>query len=150
MTMKPAVAMFEPKAQMRRRSSSAFNQVKKYQESAAWLPEARQAILELEHLPQNWDSYGSAKIQPAAIRAAIRFLFEAPSRLVPCPHISPTPGGGIGFHWLVAGRDLEIEFTGEGAVEFLKSYPGSDRDPEEGAIREDDDYVVLKWVVGRV
>lgn len=148
---KGVLARFKPMRQLRSSSSYVLNNVKKYedQDIAGWLPEAREAISRIERLPDGWDSYGSNGVQPLAVKNAIRFLFEAPSRLVPAPHIAATPGGGIGFHWLISGRDLEIEFTPTGTIEFLKSYPGTDREPEEG-VMQDVGGSVLRWVAGFV
>ena len=151
MTPKTAFAQFISNRPLRR-SSSVFNNVRRYQDqdTASWLPEARDAISQLEHLPEGWDSYGSDKVQSIAVKNAIRFLFEAPSRLVPAPHISATPGGGIGLHWLISGRDLELEFTPTGTIESLKSYAGTDLEPIDAVVQDEDAYALLRWVAGIV
>jgi hypothetical protein len=147
--MSPATtALTHFKPRMARHHSSAWNNVKKYEDFTIWLPQAREEISQLEGLGNNWDSYGSKPVQAVAIKNAIRFLFEAPSQFVPAPHISPTPGGGVGFHWQIAGRDLEIEFTPNGAIEFLKSHINGDHDPDEGIIENSNGYSILKWVAG--
>lgn len=147
MSPKPAFILFRPK--MKQHTSHVWNSVRRYEDGTSWLPEARAEIAQLERLEENWDSYGSRPIQPAAVNGAIRFIFAIPAKLVPAPHISPIPGGGIGFHWRMAGRDLEIEVTPSGTIEFLKSYPGGDKEPEEGALVDVGDYSILRWVAGR-
>ncbi len=149
--MAPKVALNQfRRSRETRRSSSVFSTIKKYEDkdTAGWLPEAREAISQLEHLPDGWDSYGSTAVQQIAVNNAIRFLFGAPSRLVPAPHVSPTPGGGIGLHWQVNGRDLELEFTTTGTIESLKSYVGGKSEPEEKVIQDTEAYALLRWLAG--
>lgn len=146
MSPRAALSSFRPK--MRYRSSLVWNSVKRYEDGTSWLPEAREEISQLEELKQDWDSYGSLPIQTVAVKNSIRFMFELPPGLVPAPHISPTPGGGIGFHWRIGDRDLEIEFMPNGSIEFLKSWPGGDRESEEGVIQDAREYSVVRWLVG--
>jgi len=139
---------FKPKT-MKRPLRSPWRNVRTYEDCAGWLPDAREEIEHLERLEENWDSYGSRCIQQAAIKSAIRFIFDIRRGLVPMPNIAPVPGGGIGFHWVMGGRDLELEFTPDGHVIYLKSFPGSERDSIEGSIgSREEANSVLEWVAG--
>lgn len=86
-------------------------------------------IAELARLSENWDSYGSRPIQPAAIEKTIELLRELSKFDLPLPQIFPVPGGGIQLEWQNAERELEIELLSDGSVEFLIV-------DEEGEMRE--------------
>ncbi len=76
-------------------------------------------IAELMRLPDNWDSYGSIPIQPAAARRAIQVLLAAETEFPPPPRIVPVSGGGLQIEWAYGNRELEIEMLPDGSVEFL-------------------------------
>ncbi len=118
-------------------------------DAGSWVGEVLQMLAELEALPANWDSYGSAPPQPAALHRARQFLARAPVARVPAPTVTAVPGGGVGFHWRVEERDLEIEFLPNADAEFLKSGRAGKTPGEEGSlIGPDDERELLNWLVG--
>jgi hypothetical protein len=67
----------------------------------------------LRRLPENWDSYGAARLDPAVIDRAQLFLARV--SVVPCSD------GAVQLEWHTHGLDLEIEFTPEGKTEVYAS-----------------------------
>jgi hypothetical protein len=90
-------------------------------ESPKWLREASDELNSLAQLESNWDSYGSKPPSSAAIVRA-RIIF---SRLNisnhPKPHISAVSPGGVGIHWRIGSRDLEIEVEPDGQISVLQT-----------------------------
>lgn len=112
----------------------------------SWMDMALQNLQQLKTLPNNWDGNGSGVIDAAAIEAAQQLLAKAPLLDVPAPHITGIPGGGVGFHWRIEDRDLEIEVSTRGAAEYLKTMIGSDTEPDEGVIEDLEDSSVWNWL----
>ena len=138
---------FIPKAQ--RRHAHQWSKIMLFEEVSPWVRDCVERISELSQLPANWDSYGSNAITENAIRAALRFLVEAPLRLIAEPSVSPVPGGGIGFHWRVESRDLELEFSPSGAVEFLAVEKSNEGDKhQEGVLQDMSNARLWRWLAG--
>jgi hypothetical protein len=115
----------------------------------SWVSDVFSALTELESLTANWDSYGSPPPQAPALRTARRFLARVPVVGIPAPRVSPVAGGGIGFHWRVVDRDLEIEFFPNGGAEFLKSVGDDETSSQEGPLDTlQDNRELWKWLAG--
>jgi len=138
---------FRPK--IRRGTSNQWSEIRPLEETGSWVPAVVEKIEKLAQLPADWDSYGSSKLQGNAIKAAGRFLIEGPTRALPVPHVTLVPGGGIGFHWQIESRDLEIEFTPSGSVEYLMTTLGAEQPvSEEGVLTSYSDTRIWNWLVG--
>jgi hypothetical protein len=122
---------FQPKV---RRGETQQSIEVSFLDADSWVSEVFQELTELENLPSNWDSYGSAPPKPDALRAARQFLTHVPFTEIPIPSVTAVPGGGVGFHWKVADRGLEIEFLPDGKAEFLKSTGTNAALMEEGCL----------------
>lgn len=86
---------------------------------------AVRTLTTLSALPPNWDSYGAARIRPAAVQTALRLLASVAPSHVPAPSIVPTSAGGIQFEWHTSNADLELSINGEGNVDaFLDVHDG--------------------------
>lgn len=86
-----------------------------------WLPGFAQCLDQLLSLPENWDSYGAARISPAVVKPAVRVLLDhLPSQGAP-PQVVPTNSGGLQFEWHEQSVDLEIEIfpVGEPVVYYF-------------------------------
>jgi hypothetical protein len=59
-------------------------------------------------LPENWNSYGSKRVDPAIARQASDLLVQLAQPETPEPAIVPTQRGGIQIEWHDRGIDLEI------------------------------------------
>ncbi len=118
-------------------------------DSGSWIAEALQSLSRLEGLPANWDSYDGEPPQPAALQAARMFLASITSLRVPAPSITAVPDGGVGFHWKVDHRDLEIECLRDGGIEFVKTTVNGEVSTQEGTLRPTDDWASLcNWLLG--
>ncbi|PYV30717.1 MAG: hypothetical protein DMG22_19440 [Acidobacteria bacterium] len=76
-------------------------------------------IAELMLLPDDWDSYGSPRIQLVAAQRAAEVLSAAENEAFLTPQIVPVSGGGLQIEWTSGRRELEIEILPHGDVEYL-------------------------------
>jgi hypothetical protein len=83
------------------------------------LQQTLQAIAHLAELPDNWDTYGSPTIRPAALESARRVVAAIECPDLPEPQVSPVAGGGIGLTWNTGNRELLVELLPDGSVEYL-------------------------------
>ena len=117
-------------------------------QSPPWLKEIYDRICELETLQENWDSYGAAPVAHEAISIVRVVLSSLDIDEMPRPHIAAIPDGGVGLHWRVADRDLEIEIEPNGQIHFLRTIIG--KEPETADVETwEDAQGVLDWVLGR-
>jgi hypothetical protein len=139
---------FRPKYRIA--SPQQWSKIKLLKDASPWVPACVGKITQLSQLSQNWDGYGSDPVSKDALRTALRFLEEGPIQIIPEPSVSPVPGGGLGFHWQVEGRDLELEFLPDGAVEYLKTNRavGEEIKPQEGALPDLADAKLWRWLAG--
>jgi hypothetical protein len=137
---------FRPRT--RRRRTSQWSEIKFLEDFNPWVLQCLRKIATFATLSDDWDSHGSRRVQAAAIRAAIKFMSEVPVGRVPEPSVSPVSGGGIGFHWRVADRDLEIEFLTDGTAEFLKRDRSHPEKSEEGTFSDFSDTRLWRWLAG--
>jgi hypothetical protein len=93
---------------------------------SSWQLNTIRAIAKLANLPDNWDGYGSSKIQPKALATAFHLVLAIQVEEPPTPHISPVPGGGIQLEWQTSTRELELEILPDGSIEFLTVLEGND------------------------
>src|ERR1700722_13734643 len=100
----------------------------------AWLREIYDRISDLKKLEHNWDSYGALPVADGAISSIRVLLSNLDIDDMPTPHVAPLPGGGVGLHWRVGSRDLEIEVEPNGAAHYLQTIVGGESisgDPTE-------------------
>ena len=85
-------------------------------------PQFRQmaeGLSELAELPENWNGYGSRRIQPAAILQASDLIEALEKLAMPVPQFVPVSGGGIQLEWHNNKCELEVEIRADGTMEFL-------------------------------
>ena len=119
----------------------------------------KNALQELEKVKQmndNWDSCGSPSLtdkQYENAKAFIEALLDYPIReKIPEPSVGPVCGGGVQFEWQYGGRELEIEFSENDCIEYLRIYDdiGGERIMKEGMFREDGVihiYGLMDWLI---
>jgi hypothetical protein len=147
MATKPVVDInFRPK--LRPSKLSQWSRIRFLDATNRWVPECLEQIGTARALAADWDSYGSNPVTEAAGKTATRFLSELPAELVPQPHVSAVPGGGLGFHWRAGDRDLEIEFLPDGTAEFLQSEVSTGR-RQEGTVENFSDRRLWQWLAGQ-
>jgi hypothetical protein len=102
-----------------------WSEVKSLQ-SPAWLKEIYDRISDLKNLDQDWDGNGGLSVTDSAIKSIRVLLSRLDIEDMPTPHVAPIPDGGIGLHWRVGSRDLEIEADPSGAVHYLHTIIGGE------------------------
>jgi len=117
-------------------------------QSPAWLKETYDRISSLKTLEENWDSYGGLPVADGAISITRVVLSKLDIEEMPKPHVAPLPDGGIGLHWRLVDRDLEIEVESNGAIHFLRTTVGQDSMPGDArSLKDVQD--LLDWVLGK-
>jgi hypothetical protein len=101
-----------------------------------WLSDALGALIQLTRLPENWDSYGAARVRKSSVVPVIGLLLHVMRDDTPLPSFVPTNRGNILMEWHTRGVDLEVEAMGNGVchVFFEDMHHG---DEWEGDIRSD-------------
>ena len=117
-------------------------------QTPGWLKEVYDRISALGKLEENWDSYGGLPIAAEAILKARILLSTLEIEKLPKPHVAAIPDGGIGLHWCVAVRDLEIEIEPNGAIHSLKTLVGGESvDSNVGSSKDAQE--ILDWVLAQ-
>ncbi len=114
-------------------------------QSPAWLREIYDRISDLKKLERNWDSYDALPVADGAISSIRVLLSNLDIDDMPTPHIAPLPDGGVGLHWRVGSRDLEIEAEPNGEVHYLQTIVGGDF-VDDPSVEQD----ALDWVLGKI
>jgi hypothetical protein len=114
-----------------------------------WFKGAIDRISELASLQDGWDSYGARRVTNRAISQARFLLSNLDVEDLPRPHIAALPDGGVGFHWRIADRDLEIEIEPNGAMHYLMTIVGEEPADPEDASFPSDVQAALNWTIGR-
>jgi hypothetical protein len=117
-------------------------------QSPAWLKETYDRISALKTLEENWDSYGGLPVADVAISRIRVLLSNLDIEDMPTPHVAPLPDGGIGMHWRVGVRDLEIEVEADGSIHYLQSIIGGESVPGD-AHTLPEAQCALDWVLGK-
>jgi len=100
--------------------------------SSLWQVEGIKRLIRVLKLPENWDSYNSQPPSQIAVNLGIRILAEINQEDILPPTVVPVSGGGVQLEWSVALRELELEISRDGLVEYLKTQSGEPVD--EGRI----------------
>jgi hypothetical protein len=78
------------------------------------LPPGPDPFAKLLELPENWDTYGGAKIDPRAVEAARRFQAAL---LCASQSVVPICSGGVQIEMHRCGFDFEVAFNPDGTIE---------------------------------
>lgn len=114
-----------------------------------WLKEVYDRISAVGQLGPNWDSYGGL---PASLHAMVTLRVLLSNLSVddlPKPHVAAVPDGGIGLHWRIATRDLELEVDSKGGIHALETSVGGDPTPREIQTLKQAQHS-LDWVLGKI
>lgn len=109
-----------------------------------WLVEAFDKINELRNLQSNWDSYGADRVTDGAELSARWLMSYVNWQGIPSPTISALADGGIGMHWNIGARDLEIEIDPSGELTYLQSQAGT---MKPGSVTKDNVQDVVDWIL---
>jgi hypothetical protein len=84
----------------------------------AWFMPVLQGFGNLATLTAGWDGSGAARIDRATINRALDAIEQLLPHNGPAPSVVPIPDSGLQIEWHRNHRDLEIEFSPTGTVEF--------------------------------
>ena len=76
------------------------------------------AIMGVQGLPENWDSYGGKKISRDLIRQSLSVLGLIMNATSPAPSVVPLGDGGLQLEWHKNQQDLEIVFPADDLPQF--------------------------------
>lgn len=96
----------------------------------AWFMPVLQGFANLATLSDNWDGSGAARINRATINRALRAIEQLLPQDAPAPSIVPISDSGLQIEWHRHHRDLEIEFSPTGAIEFYYFDENTDEERE--------------------
>jgi hypothetical protein len=85
----------------------------------SWFQSAFFEMESLLNLPDNWNPYGSRRINPMAAFRGLDLLFKIMRAQMPEPSIVPTADGSIQLEWHTLKADLEIRLLSYGSLSFL-------------------------------
>lgn len=68
--------------------------------------------------PENWDSYGAARISPDVAFFSINFIESVISAVTPVPQVVPLHNGGIQFEWHENRINFEIAICKPNSCEY--------------------------------
>lgn len=101
-----------------------------------WFPDLAVRSFELLHLPQNWDSYGAIRIEPAAVEDALSLLVDLAGLGTPLPSVVPTVHGGVQLEWHSRESDVEIELTKDQPAEYF-TYERASGKEQQGRVLDE-------------
>jgi hypothetical protein len=93
----------------------------------SWFFPTIESLGGLLSLERGWDSYGSPRIDPKYVSAALDLIFITMQDNTPPPSIVPTSRGGLQLEWHIRGIDLEIEFISPYRIHLFWDNPGAGR-----------------------
>ena len=87
------------------------NQPPEFVISPAWLGRVKRRLEELIFLPENWDSYDGAPVDPRVARLAESLVEWFGVADMPPPDVFATSDGGVQIEWHVRRVNIEIDIS---------------------------------------
>jgi hypothetical protein len=84
----------------------------------AWVEPTVSALVGIQSLSENWDSYGGKPISLDLINQSLFTLRQIMQADSPAPSVVPLGDGGIQVEWHRRQQDLEIVFAADEAPQF--------------------------------
>ncbi len=84
----------------------------------SWVKPAISAIVGVQNLSENWDSYGGRKISRDLIKQSLSVLELIMGADSPAPSVVPLGDGGLQLEWHRKQQDLEITFAADDTPRF--------------------------------
>ena len=95
-----------------------FSYIQSDEPKPVWFMSVLQGFASVATLRDGWDGSGAARIKSATINRALRTIEQLLPSDAPPPSIVPVPDSGLQLEWHRNQRDLEIEFSPRGEIEF--------------------------------
>jgi hypothetical protein len=99
-----------------------------------WFMPVLQGFANLATLTDGWDGSGAARIDHATINRALRAIEQLLPSDAPAPSVVPGPDSGLQIEWHRNQRDLEIEFSPSGGIEFYYFDENAKDEEREGPV----------------
>jgi hypothetical protein len=117
-----------------------------------WHLRAIEEVYRAAIVPSDWDSYGSpppsTHVRDRSL-SLLQYLVGAGFDLsLPVPYAVPVAGGGIRLEWENSGREVAIEVTPGGTMEYFRVQDGEPED--EGQLLRDQLPALLDWLTAAV
>jgi hypothetical protein len=84
-----------------------------------WIRPTISGFINIQSLPENWDSYSGKRIDRDLIRQSLSVLEQIMETSSPAPSVVPLGNGGIQLEWHRKQQDLEICFTPDDSAQFF-------------------------------
>ena len=112
------------------------------------IPSQLEALFhEIEDLPEDWNSYGAARISPWSITEARSITNEGMRLGLPAPAVSPASGASVGIEWQTNKADLVIDVDQQQGITYLLVHKASGVEIE-GELNVGNRSEVLRKVMG--
>lgn len=114
-----------------------------------WLRPALRTLDELGNLQDNWDGHGSPRINASAITKVRQLFSSIKTGDLPTPAVMPASGGGVGVHWRIGKREMELTIYPDAEVVYLIASEGDERSIQDGNLTEhypDELKRLTKWL----
>lgn len=82
-------------------------------------PQLEALFRKIEELPEDWNSYGAARISPWSIAEARRIINEGMGLGLPAPAVSPASGASVSIEWQTDNADLVIDVDPQQGITYL-------------------------------
>ena len=82
-------------------------------------PQLEALFQEIEELPEDWNSYGAARISRWSITEARSITDEGMGLGLPVPAVSPASGASVGIEWQTSNADLIIDVDPQQGITYL-------------------------------
>ena len=110
-------------------------------------PQLEGLFREIEGLPENWNSYGAARISSWSIVEARKIVNEGMGLGLLAPAVSPASGGSVGIEWQTDNAELVIDVDPQQGVTYLVVERASGAEIE-GELNADNQSEVLRKAMG--
>lgn len=94
-------------------------------------------------LPDNWDSYGAASIDPDSVHRAQRLLWALCAQGIPRPTVTATPTGNAAFCWDDGRASVDVEVCPDDLFKAIRV----DRIADQTEAVETRDWRVVEWML---
>jgi hypothetical protein len=84
----------------------------------AWVEPTISAFMRVQSLPENWDSYGSKKVNSDMVVQSLSILGQIMDPASPAPSVVPLGDGGLQLEWHRNQQDLEIVLPADELPQF--------------------------------
>lgn len=113
------------------------------------IPQQLEALFrEIKELPENWNSYGAARISQWSITQARKIVNDGLALGLAVPRVSPASGASVGIEWQTDNADLVIDVDPRQGITYLTVDKTSGAEIE-GELNVDNRFEILRKVTDK-